>query len=563
MSRKTFRPSTTFVLIAYAVLACAWIIGGDLLLGRLAENMEQLQRWQIPKGIGFAVMSAAVLLWFGLQRDRNELASRVHSAALTAAPHGVVITDLEGRIEWVNPAFTETTGYGLAEVLGADAGVIESGLRQDPQRRESFLQALAAGEQWSEETLGRRKDGTVYPEELTVTPVRNAAGEIIRLVAIKQDVTQKKDASVELQRRAAKQQVLAKLSHAALVDTGLTEIMQQAVEAVADALSADYVNVLRLDANHDIFGLWAASGWEDGVVGVFSVANTPDTQAGYVLRSADPVISTDLAEDTRFTPPPILVEHGVKSNVGVAIDYGKDSYGILSVHDRTRREFTPTEVAFLQSVANSLAAAIRQQNYARQIIASNELLRSAYDATIEGWAQTLDLRDHETEGHSRRVADLSVRLGEAVGLDEDELLLLRRGALLHDIGKMGVPDSILHKPGALTSDEWRVMQSHTILAKNLLSRVSFLQDAVDVPYSHHEKWDGTGYPQGLKREEIPLAARIFAVVDVYDALSSDRPYREAWDENRILKHIRDESGRHFDPVVAEKFLELMAGSQRQ
>lgn len=493
------------------------------------------------------------------ERQRSEEALRVRSAALAAAPHGIVITDLEGRIEWVNPAFTQMTGYTSSEVIGDTPGVIGFGLGDDPKRLAAFFQTVAAGEEWREEKQNRRKDGSSYPEELTVTPVRDDFGEIRNFVAIKQDVTEKKKTQLELQKRARQQQVLAKLSQTALLDTGLTDLMEQAVSAVADVLSVSFVNVLQLDAKQETFTLWAGFGWPEDLVGKLTVPNSPETQAGFVLRNAEPVTSADLQEETRFTPSAILLKHGGKSSVALAIDYGRETYGVLAAHDSTTREFPPTEVTFLQGVANVLAAAIRQQNYARQIEISNQQLLEAYDATIEGWAHTLDLRDHETEGHSRRVSNLSTRLGQALGLGEDELLSLRRGALLHDIGKMGVPDSILHKPGALTDDEWRVMQSHTTLARKLLSRVSFLHDAVDVPYSHHEKWDGSGYPQGLKGQEIPLAARIFAVVDVYDALTSDRPYRKAWDEKRVLEHIRSEAGTHFDPHVTEKFLELMQG----
>ena len=154
----------------------------------------------------------------------------------------------------------------------------------------------------------------------------------------------------------------------------------------------------------------------------------------------------------------------------------------------------------------------------------------AYDATIEGWSRALDLRDRETEGHTERVVDLTLRLARAMGMADTELVHIRRGALLHDIGKMGVPDSILLKPGALTDEEWVTMHRHPLLAYNLLNAISYLRPAIDIPYCHHEKWDGSGYPRGLRGEQIPLPARLFAIVDVWDALRSDRPYRKAWPE---------------------------------
>lgn len=185
---------------------------------------------------------------------------------------------------------------------------------------------------------------------------------------------------------------------------------------------------------------------------------------------------------------------------------------------------------------------------------SNRELQESYETTLEGWSRALDLRDRETEGHTLRVTELTLRLATVMGFTSEQLVHVRRGALLHDIGKMGVPDAILHKPGPLDAAEWQVMQRHPKLAYELLAPIQYLAPALDIPRHHHEKWDGTGYPAQLKGEEIPLAARIFAVVDVYDALTSDRPYREPWPKERALEYIRQEAGRHFDPRVVEIFL---------
>ncbi|MCW3062285.1 MAG: rpfG 1 [Capsulimonas sp.] len=185
-------------------------------------------------------------------------------------------------------------------------------------------------------------------------------------------------------------------------------------------------------------------------------------------------------------------------------------------------------------------------------------MHAAYDATIEAWAGFLDLRDKETEGHSRRVTEMTLRLAIKFGLSNDELVQIRRGALLHDIGKMGVPDAILLKPGALDAQEWEIMRRHTAYAHDLLETISFLAPAMDIPYCHHERWDGGGYPRGLAETDIPFAARLFAVVDVWDALGSDRPYRPAWTPERVAEHIRAGSGTHFDPQVVTAFLEMIA-----
>ena len=180
----------------------------------------------------------------------------------------------------------------------------------------------------------------------------------------------------------------------------------------------------------------------------------------------------------------------------------------------------------------------------------------AYDATTEGWSRTLDVREHDTADHTRRVTEMVLRLAQAMGVPADDLVHIRRGALLHDIGKMSIPDSILLKPGPLTPTEWTVMRQHPQVAFELLFPITFLRPALDIPYCHHEKWDGSGYPRGLKGPEISLPARMFAIVDVWDALRFDRPYRLAWPEPRVLAYIREQSGRHFDPLLVAAFLKL-------
>ncbi len=193
---------------------------------------------------------------------------------------------------------------------------------------------------------------------------------------------------------------------------------------------------------------------------------------------------------------------------------------------------------------------------------SQKDLVKAYDTALNGWAKALELRDEITEGHTLRVVELTVLLAKEFGFEGLALEQVRRGALLHDIGKMAIPDSILQKPGKLTPDEWETMRRHPEYAYEMLKDIEFLQGAVDIPYCHHEKWDGSGYPQGLKGEEIPLPARIFAIVDVWDALISDRPYREAWPLDKTLEYLREQSGSHFDPQVVEVFAKVMVGKTK-
>jgi HD-GYP domain-containing protein (c-di-GMP phosphodiesterase class II) len=225
-------------------------------------------------------------------------------------------------------------------------------------------------------------------------------------------------------------------------------------------------------------------------------------------------------------------------------------------------EFGRTDVDLCRTLGHQISLAVTNAQLHDSLVEANRRLARAYDATLEGWAETLGMRDREARGHADRVQRLMMNLVAAMGVPPEEWEHVRRGTLLHDIGKMAVPDSILQKPGPLTEEEWEVMRQHPEKARDLLTTIDFLKPAVHIPYCHHERWDGTGYPQGLAGEEIPLAARIFAVVDVYDALTSDRPYRQAWSHEKALGYVREAAGSHLDPAVVEAFLAILEGAGR-
>jgi len=242
---------------------------------------------------------------------------------------------------------------------------------------------------------------------------------------------------------------------------------------------------------------------------------------------------------------------------GVPLVAGDQVKGVLEIFHRTPLAAGREWVGFLEAVAGQAAIAIDNATLFDKLQRSNTELALAYDTTLEGWSRALDLRDRETEGHTQRVTELTLRLAAALNVSANEQLHIRRGALLHDIGKMGIPDSILLKPGPLTDDEWKVMRLHPGYAYELLTPITYLRPALDIPYCHHEKWDGTGYPRGLKGEEIPLPARLFALVDVWDALNSDRPYHKAWSKEEALAYIREQPGKHFDPKVVDLFMRVV------
>ncbi len=290
-----------------------------------------------------------------------------------------------------------------------------------------------------------------------------------------------------------------------------------------------------------------------GIMGVLPDDERPITvDQQYVENLSRTPLSASTTE--RFS---LFADQGFTGYCRIPLSAHGEINGVLELFTRRPLPENRSWRQFLETLAGQAAIAIENNRLLEGLKRVNSSLREAYNTTIEGWSRALDLRDHETEGHCIRVAQLSVQLGRTLGLDENDIENLYSGALLHDIGKVGIPDSILLKPGPLTHEERTIMNLHPKYAHDLLAPIEFLLPALAVPWCHHEKWDGTGYPQGLKGKEIPLFARIFAVIDVWDALSSERPYRGPWEESKIIDYIKSESGKHFDPEVVTRFLAIL------
>lgn len=274
-----------------------------------------------------------------------------------------------------------------------------------------------------------------------------------------------------------------------------------------------------------------------------------------IQRTGKAVIVADAQRDSRFER--WAGADRIRGWLGVPLVARGQIIGYITLDSYTPGAFNENDAVLAQTFAHQAAAAVDNARLFATLERTNEELSKAYDTTLEGWGNALELRDKETQGHTRRVAELTIKLARQLGLREPELTHIRRGVLVHDIGKMGVPDRILHKKTTLTKKEWEQLRSHPQYAFDLLYPISYLRPALEVPYCHHERWDGTGYPRGLVAEEIPLLARIFSVVDVWDALLSDRAYRKAWPRQKVLKYIRDQAGHQFDPRIAEVFLRMM------
>lgn len=283
-----------------------------------------------------------------------------------------------------------------------------------------------------------------------------------------------------------------------------------------------------------------------------------------VTESGEPVLTTNAQEDPRFGGQVSIAAYHLRSILCAPLKIKRDLIGVLYVDNRAHAGiFQESDLALISAFADQAAVAIenarlfenlQQTNF--QLEAANIELGIAYEATLHGWVSALDMRDKETEGHTQRVTVLTQRLAQRMGVDRDTLEHIRRGALLHDIGKMAISDTILRKEGRLTPEERAIMEQHPVHAYKMLSPIEFLRPAIDIPYRHHEKWDGTGYPHGLEGEEIPYAARIFAVIDVWDALTSDRPYHKARPHDEVRQSIQADSGKHFDPVVVKAFMQM-------
>ncbi len=254
---------------------------------------------------------------------------------------------------------------------------------------------------------------------------------------------------------------------------------------------------------------------------------------------------------------PDLAREGFVAYFGVPLIARGQVKGILELFQRSPLDPDGEWLQVLNALAGQAAIAIDNATLLSDLQRSNTQLAMAYDATLEGWSRALEMRESGTDGHNRRVTELTLRLAQLLSVRDSDLINLRRGALLHDIGKLAVPDRILFKSYSLTDEEWRLMRLHPVYAYQLLSPIQELHSALDIPYCHHEKWDGSGYPRGLKEAQVPLAARIFAVIDVWDALNSDRPFRPAWERERVLTYLRDQSGKHFDPEIVWAFIQMI------
>ncbi len=388
------------------------------------------------------------------------------------------------------------------------------------------------------------------PLEFVCSPVQFEGQKYVIIVA--QEIRKRLMAEQQIRRQLFQLDTLHKIDNLITANLPLHDLLNGVLDEVRNALRADAAAIFVFDSP-DVLRCIAWSS-HDAEMDQMDL-QIPWMQLPSLEYGQRVVFHLDEEKPGNWAPMRERLERrGFQSYAGEPLSTHGQTKGILEVFYREKfQESDEWAVLFSRLSAQVMVAVEKSQLFNNLQTAYVELNR-AYDETLEGWAAALDLREKETANHSREVVELTIRLAHAVGIKSSELVHIRRGAYLHDIGKMGVPDAILLKPGPLTDEEWVVMRQHPIMAYQVLSKITYLLPALDIPYAHHEKWDGTGYPRGLKGEEIPLAARVFAVVDVWQALTSDRVYRKAWPVENATQYIIDHSGTHFDPRVVEAFL---------
>jgi PAS domain S-box-containing protein len=459
----------------------------------------------------------------------------------------------EGFVD-VNPALVQMLGYdSVDEVLALD---LRKDLFAEPQELRYLIdQHLLQKAVRNFEAVWKQRSGDSITVSIDSRIVYDRDGRAMYYEGMTQDITARKRAEEKLQHQFRRLAALRAIDLAITTNFDLRLILNLLLDQSLPQLGVDAAAVLLLNPHLQTLEYAAGRGfWGDAVTrtGV-PLGEGPAGRAALERRS---IHIPDLAALGDAGAGQGLEGEGFVSAYVIPLVIKGAVKGAMELFHRGMISPKPDWRDFAEMVAEQAAIAIDNTALFEDLQRSNTDLARAYDTTLEGWSRALDLRDRETEGHTRRVTELTLRLGRAMGMGESELAHMRRGAILHDIGKMAIPDSILLKPAPLSEEEWEIMRRHPAYAYEMLSPIDYLRPALDIPYCHHEKWDGTGYPRQLRGEQIPPAARIFAVVDVWDALSSGRPYRAAWSQDKVLEHIRSLAGSYFDPRVVEQFLKL-------
>jgi PAS domain S-box-containing protein/putative nucleotidyltransferase with HDIG domain len=465
----------------------------------------------------------------------------------------VSIHDVQGNIIKANEAAGKLMDMPVSELIGKKC--FETFHRTDGQvdgcsLKHCSLSAKPEDFETFDETHGRWLN-------ISTSPVFGKDGKLSSIIHVVRDITERKYTDTLVQHQYNRLSVLHSIEKAINSNLDLHATLNLLAEQVTNQLGLDAATVLLYKNKTQLLEYVVSKGFRSDALR-HTKLRLGEGNAGKAALEKQVIHIPSLINDpVGFISSEHFADEGFVVYFAVPLISKGEIKGVLELFNRTTLNATYAWLDFLETIADHAATAIDNAVLFDELQRSRNELVLAYESIIFGWSLALDMRDRETEGHSKRVTVMTLQIAQKMGAKDEDFIHIRRGALLHDIGKMGIPDSILLKPGRLTEDERAAMERHTEYAYDLLSDIEYLKPAMDIPYCHHEKWDGTGYPRGLKGEEIPLAARIFSIIDVWDALSSDRPYRPAWPREKVMEYIRSESGKHFDPAVVDVFMGIL------
>ncbi|MDW8327345.1 MAG: histidine kinase N-terminal 7TM domain-containing protein [Anaerolineales bacterium] len=504
---------------------------------------------------------AASILQSAQLFEKLEQSEARFRALIENAVDGIAVLEADATFRYLSPSVEHILGYRAEDLVGRNPfDFIHPGDRE--QLMAAFAEGIANPDAIMriEYRFQNRAGQWLYLEAVAHNLLNDPA---VRGVVVNyRDMTERKHAEEKVRRHAAELEELSNISSCLRAAANLAEMLPLIVRHAVRVVHAATGSIFLLEEESGKLVLRSVYEAETDRYVDYGVSTVHhhlgEGITGHVAQSGEAHFTDDLHSD----PLAIILPHetewlrGIRSGLSLPLRAHEKIVGVLHVWLKERRAFSETETRLLTAIAEMAGNAIHRASLHEQTLRHANELALAYDNTLAGWARALELRDELTEGHTRRVTDLTEKLARAMGLSEEQIVHIRRGAILHDIGKMGIPDSILHKSGSLSPQERALMRRHPQFAYDMLYPIEFLRPALDIPWCHHERWDGTGYPRGLKGEEIPLAARLFAVADVWDALTSDRPYRPAWSKEKARQYIVNEAGKHFDPDVVKVFLAL-------
>lgn len=489
-----------------------------------------------------------------LQKERFE-------AIIEAAQVGTWDWNVQTGEVAFNECWAEIVGYSLEEIAPISIQTwMDLAHPDDLKQSDALLEQHFNGETnfYECECRMKHKEGRwVYVLDRGKVLTRTADGKPLRMLGTHMDITDRKQAEEEIARQLQRVHALRQVDVAIMGATNVSLPLKTVLEQMLAVLHVDAADILLFNPHAQTLEYTAGLGFRSKNLERSEVKIGEGIAGRAALEQELQYISTLASADREVVGVPLIEGEDFVECYAVPLIAKGNVNGVLEIFHKKPFNFGANGFDFLYALAAQAAIAIDNNRLFSGLQRANQDLLLAYDTTIEGWSRALDLRDKETEGHTLRVTEMTIKFARLAGMTDAELVHVRRGALLHDIGKMGVPDGILLKSDTLIEEEWAIMRQHPQFSFEMLSPIAYLRPALDIPYCHHEKWDGSGYPRGLKGEQIPLAARLFAVVDVWDALRFDRPYRKSWPEDKVLEYIRSLAGKQFDPKAVELFLNMM------